>query len=402
MLTYEDALKKILAAVSINPAESRPLLDCLDAVLGESVVSPVALPPFTNSAMDGYAVRAADTAGASADSPVTLCMIEEMATGRPAAQPVRPGAAIKINTGSPLPEGADAIVPVEDTNTPSAGEVEILAPAEAGSFLRYAGEDVAAGSTVLAPGSVVGPSEVAMAAAVGRSSLSIIRAPRVAIIATGSELVDPGSADLAPGQIYNSNSFALAAQVMKAGGEVVALLKASDTPDALRAAFDYASDADIVITSGGVSVGGYDLVKDIVAERGNVDFWRVSIRPGKPFAFGQFDQKLFFGLPGNPVSSMVTFELFVRPAFLKMRGLENWQRRSVEAKLLETVEHGVGRQSFMRAVTLFEDGAYITRPAGAQGSHLLRPMVEANSLLILPADLAQAPAGSFVTVMMLD
>lgn len=402
MLTYDEALEKILSTVAANPAETRPLLDCLGAVLAEDIVSPISLPPFTNSAMDGYAVRAEDTAGASADSPVSLNVIEEMATGRPAAQSVTKGTAIKINTGSPVPGGADSIVPVEDTRPGAGGSVEILATAEAGSFLRLAGEDVSAGSTVLTTGSLIGSPEIALAAAVGRNSLSVVRPPRVAVIATGSELVDPGKADLGPGQIYNSNSFALAAQVLDARSEVACLLKASDSAESLRAALDYASDADVIITSGGVSVGGYDLVKDIVAERGSVDFWRVAIRPGKPFAFGQFDGKFFFGLPGNPVSSMVTFELFVRPSLLKMRGLEDCLRPTVEARLAEPASHGTGRQSFMRAVTVLEDGVYITRPAGPQGSHMLRPMVEANSLLILPADLAEAPAGSYVTVMLLD
>jgi molybdopterin molybdotransferase len=405
MLSYDEALKQILDTVAVNPPAQFALSHCLGKVLAQDVVSPISLPRFANSVMDGYAVRSADIASATAEQPVLLQVIEGMAPGKPAAKSLSAGTAIKINTGGQIPNGADCIVPVEDTR-PGAdtGSIEILLPAASGGYIREAGGDLRAGDTVLTTGMQINSAMIAIAAAVGRDQLKVIRPPRVAVIATGNELVEPGSGDLGPGQIYNSNSFALAAQAEEAGAVVAARLHASDDPASLRSALDAADEAyaDVIVTSGGVSVGGYDLVKDIFSERGNVDFWRVAIRPGKPFAFGTWGNKLFFGLPGNPASSMVTFELFVRPALRKMRGLDNLTRPTVEARLLETAQHDTGRRSFLRAVTEFEDGEYVTRPAGAQASHLLRPFVEANSLLILPADLPEAPAGSYVTVMLLS
>ncbi len=312
-----------------------------------------------------------------------------------------PGQALRIMTGAPVPDGADTIVPVEDTETQADGGVTFLEAAKQGQHIRRAGEEVRRGSIVVPIGSRLRPAEIGMAATVGRAEVLAHPKPRVAVISTGDELVEPGLA-LKRGQIYNSNAYAIAAQVADAGGVVTQRLHARDTPASLREAFDSCAGADVLITSGGVSVGDFDYVKAVFAERGTVDFWKVAIRPGKPLTFGQWGQTLFFGLPGNPASSMVTFELFVRPALRKLAGQEQLTRREVKAVLTEDAGHTPGRQSYQRAVVSGQDGDYAVHTAGAQGSGMLRPLVLANALLVLPADTAFFPAGTEVTVILLD
>ena len=315
MLTYEQAIAQILDKVAPKAPSEVSLGDALGLVLAEDIVSPVSLPPFTNSAMDGFAVRYEDVNGTSATLPVS----GDIPAGATVGQTLAPGTAMRIMTGAPLPEGADTVVPVEDTES-QGDQIVIQEAGTRGQCLRPVGEDVTAGEVVVTADTLLRPAEIGMLAAVGRASVPAYPRPKVAIISTGDELVESGQ-ELLPGQIYNSNGYALAAQVMEAGGVVVQRLHARDTPEALRAAFDACAGADVLLTSGGVSVGDFDYVKAVFAERGTVDFWRVAIRPGKPLAFGHWGETLFFGLPGNPVSSMVTFELFVRPALLKMRGL---------------------------------------------------------------------------------
>ena len=395
MLSYEQALAQILDEVAPKAPLELPLVDALGLVLAENVVSLLSLPPFTNSAMDGFAVRFSDVTGATATLPIS----GDIPAGATAGRTLTPGTAMRIMTGAPLPEGADTVVPVEDTQAQD-DCVVIREVGTLGQCLRPIGGDVIAGEVVVTSDTLLRPAEIGMLAAVGRSAIRAYPRPRVAIISTGDELVELGQ-ELRPGQIYNSNGYALAAQVTEAGGVVVQRLHARDTPEALRAAFDACAGADVLLTSGGVSVGDFDYVKAVFAERGTVDFWKVAIRPGKPLAFGHWGQTLFFGLPGNPVSSLVTFELFVRPALLKMRGLSDISRPLVQAQLTESATHQPGRRSYQRAFAWQEQEAWFAHPVGGQGSHQMCSMVQANALLILPHDVSDIPVGDYATVMRL-
>jgi len=396
MLTYDQALTQILSQIAPLAPDELPLSDALGCVLAEDLVAPQAVPPFDNSSMDGFAVRAADLV----NIPAVLPVQGNIPAGALSIPTLTPGSALRIMTGAPVPPGADAVVPVEDTEARPEG-VAFLEPVTPGRHIRRAGEDVAAGSVVVAAGSLMRPAEVGMAAVVGRGWVRAHPRPRVAVLSTGDELVEPGQPLLA-GQIYNSNAYALAAQVAEAGGVVTRRLHARDTADALREAFDACAGADVLLTSGGVSVGDYDFVKAVFAERGTMDFWRVAIRPGKPVAFGHWGQTVFFGLPGNPVSSMVTFELFVRPALRKMRGLTETARPAVTARLTEDARHAPGRQSYQRAVVTWEGSGCRVTPTRRQGSGMMRSMVQANALLVIPADVSTLPVGEAVTVLLLD
>ena len=396
MLTYEEALAQILAGIAPLPPVPTPLAEALGCVLAQDLRTATALPPFDNSSMDGFAVRAADLS----QTPTVLPVAGDIPAGALSLPTLRPGTALRIMTGAPMPPGADTVVPVEDTDARPGG-VAFLQPVTPGQHVRYAGEEMAAGSLVVAAGRRLRPAEIGMAAVAGYAAVQAVPRPRVAVLSTGDELVEPGQ-PLQPGQIYNSNSYALAAQVAEAGGIVTHRLHARDTPDSLREAFDACAGADVLLSSGGVSVGDYDFVKAVFAERGTLDFWRVSIRPGKPLAFGRWGDRLFFGLPGNPVSSMVTFELFVRPALRRLRGLADVSRPALTAQLTEAAGHSPGRQSFQRAVVTQDGGEYSVRPTRRQGSGMMHAMVEANALLVIPADVSQIAAGETVTVLLLD
>lgn len=401
MLTYDEALTLILDKVQPLTPVQTALPETLGRVLAEDVVSAINLPSFTNSAMDGYAVRASEVQEATPERPMTLPISGEVAAGATDLSRLAPGTALRIMTGAPLPEGADAVVPIEDTESHDEN-VSINLAVAAGSFVREAGEDVRAGDTVIGMDTLLRPAEIGMAAALGRTSLTTYPRPRVAILSTGDELVEPGLA-LKPGQIYNSNAFALAAQVTEAGGTLVRQIHSGDSPEALRQALDLCrGSADIILSSGGVSVGAYDFVKDVLGERGTVDFWRVAIRPGKPLVFGECEGALFFGLPGNPVSSLVTFELFVRPALRRMRGLGEVLRPSVQARLTADAGHEPGRRSFQRAFLTREGDAFFVHSVGGQGSHQMRSLVQANALLVLPEHVSHVASGEFVTVLPLD
>jgi len=401
MILVDEALQTILGTVTPLPVEKVNILAALSRVLGEDIVAPRHLPPTNNSAMDGYAVRAGDTEGAKSTSPVILDVIEDIPAGTVPRKALAIGQASRIMTGAPLPKGADAVIRMEDTRK-DGHQVYIHVEARQGLDIRRAGEDVREGETVIFSGSVVRPAEVGMLAALGRSFVSVYQRPVVAILATGDELVD---IDEPPSswKIISSNSYATAAQVIESGATVMQLGIVKDRRENLIEKFRAATRADLIISSGGVSVGDYDLVKDIMKEVGNaMQFWQVAMRPGKPLAFGSIQGVPVFGLPGNPVSSMVSFEQFVRPSILKMMGHRNLYRKMIRATLEEDLAKKEGMRYFMRGQVRWEAGRYYVRSTGEQGSGILKSMVRANSLIVLPEQTTSVLKGEEVLVQLLD
>ena len=414
MISVEQALEKILEHIEVLEVEESPVLSCLGQVLAEDVFSEINIPSLDNSAMDGYAIRAANSRGASQKSPRILRVIDTVTAGSISQAKVEPGTAVRIMTGAAIPKGADAVVKFEDTDQSGRGadasEVGILAEVAPGMEIRRAGEDIAAGSLVLKKGAVIRPAEVGTLASLGRGMIKVIRRPMVAILATGDEVVDI-TQPLPEGKIYNSNSYSLAALVMRYGGIPKILGIASDVEDSLVARLHLGLDADMLVTSGGVSLGDYDIVRDVLAKEGEVVFWRVRQKPGKPLAFGMIKalgkgggvRKIpLFGLAGNPVSAMLNFELFARPAMLKMMGRKKLAKPMIEAIMEEPVENTDGRRIFARAVVEKRDGKYFARLTGPQGSGILTSMTLANGLVIVPEDTPGVKEGDSVQVIMLD
>ena len=402
MISVEDARNSILEMIRPMGRERVGLLDCPGRVLAEDVRSSRPVPPWNNSAMDGYALRAEDVAGASRETPRTLKVVEEIQAGVVASRTLGPGEAIKIMTGAPIPDGADAVVLVEETERISEDEVEIFLAVPEGEAIRLAGEDVKPGETVLSQGTRLGAASAGMLANIGRARVYVYQKPKVAILATGEELVDLGDAP-GVGQIFNSNSYALAAQVLEAGGEPVLLGIARDNAEDLTRHINDGLAADLLITSGGVSVGDFDLVKSTLGGLGNdMRFWRVRMKPGKPMAFGVLNGKPVFGLPGNPVSTMVSFELFVRPSLLKMQGFENLFRPSVEARLLHPLTKSPERRHYVRSIVYRDGDEWTVQAIEAQGSNILHSMVRANALVVFPEYETELAAGSRVQVILLE
>ncbi|MDD5126640.1 MAG: molybdopterin molybdotransferase MoeA [Dehalococcoidales bacterium] len=409
MITVEEALTKILEHARVLETEKVPILDSLGQVLAEDIISEINIPPLDNSAMDGYAVRAGDTSGASRQSPMLLKVIDTVSAGALAAKEVTAGTAVRIMTGAPVPHGADAVVRFEDTDEnrrkQPISEIGILYPASAGLNLRYAGEDIAKGAAVLNKGTVIRAAEIGVLASLGRQKVSVIRRPVVAVLATGNELVEIGQ-PLAPGKIYNSNSYSVAALVKKYGGIPRILGIARDSADELTAKIRQGIEADMLITSGGVSAGDYDIVKEVLAKEGEIGFWTVRMKPGKPLAFGTIKGKNklipHLGFPGNPVSTMITFEMFARPALLKMMGKQKLDKPMVSAILEDPVINTDERRIFARAIVSKRNGQYFARLTGPQGSGILTSMSQANGLAIIPEDRKGASKGETVRVIMLD
>ncbi|HLY65891.1 MAG TPA: gephyrin-like molybdotransferase Glp, partial [Chloroflexota bacterium] len=352
------------------------------------------VPPLANSAMDGSAVRAADTPG-------TLRVIANQPAGYVTDKAVEPGTAIRIMTGAVVPAGADTVVPVEDTDGGYQGSVEIETQTPLGANLRMAGEDVKQGEHVLPAGIVLNASMIGVLASIGRGRVKVYRRPTVAFMASGDELIGVDE-PMAPGKIRNSNSYTLRCQIQLAGGIPRDLGVARDTLDDIRAHVERGLEADLFITSAGVSVGDYDYVKQVLEEHGRMDLWRIAIRPGKPVAFGIFKGTPVISLPGNPVSSMVTFEIFVRPAIARMMGCTNLSPERVDVRLLEEIDNRGGRRSFLRAIVSRERDSYVARLTGPQGSGILSSMARANALLDIAAEVDQLPAGSTVSAMLLS
>ncbi|GAC1699067.1 MAG: molybdopterin molybdotransferase MoeA [Gemmatimonadaceae bacterium] len=401
MLTVAEAISRILADVRRLPPERVALLDTLGRVLASAVTSPLTLPPRDNSAMDGYAVRATDLAAVRPGAPRSLRVLETIAAGAFPSRAVAAGQATRIMTGAPLPEGADTVVRVEDTDG-GVDTVAIRDARDAHKNVRRAGEDIRAGDVVLGSGDAIGPAQIGVLASVGASAVDVYRRPRVAILGSGDEIVDLDRFQeaLAGRKIVTSNSYTLHALIRSAGGDPVNLGVAADTPADLRERLLRASGCDLIITSAGISVGEFDYVRDVLAELGaEMRFWKVRMRPGAPLGFGLLGGVPWIGLPGNPVSTMVTFELFVRPAIRKMLGHVRLFRRPVTARLGECVTISGRLMHFLRAVlTPREDGSLDVRLTGAQGSGILTSMSKANALLVVPEDRQSVEAGEMLSV----
>jgi len=402
MLSVEEALARVLAASQPLPPERVPVLETLGRVLAEDVVADMDIPPLTNTAMDGYAVRAADTARASFEHPVRLRIIQDLAAGYTTDVAVMPGTAIRIMTGAPIPPGADAVVQFEDTEQP--GEwVSIFKGVTEGKNVRPPGEDVRKGALILPRGTEIRAQEVGMLAALGRKEAWVHRRPRVAILATGDEVIEV-DALWQPGKIRNANSYSNAAQVIRYGGFPLLLGIARDDQGELTAKIQEGLEkgADLFLTSGGVSMGDFDMVKKVLAVEGEMGFWRVRMKPGKPLAFGRIHGVPLLGLPGNPVSAMVSFELFARPAILKMLGKTRLKKPIIEATLVNAIQSKDNRRHFLRVMVEDREGEYLARLTGHQGSGILLSMVHAQGLAIIPEDVDHLPAGTRVSVMMMD
>lgn len=408
LLSVDQALQVILERVRALPAERVPVLEALGCVLAEDISAEMDVPPLSNSAMDGYAIRAGDTAGASAQEPARLAVIYDLAAGYTTDTQVTEGTAMRIMTGAPVPAGADTVVPFEDTAT-EGDRVLIGAPWKPARNIRLAGEDVRRGQLILRSGVEIRPQEVGMLASLGRANAFCVRRPRVGILATGDEVIEV-DAPWQPGKIRNANGYTNAAQVSKYGGVPVLLGIARDTMGELvgRIRAGLAQGVDLLLTSGGISAGDFDLVKRVLVAEGEMSFWQVQMRPGKPLAFGHVGGVPLVGLPGNPVSAMVSFELFVRPAILKMRGLANLAAPTVRAALAAEVKVRAGSRHFLRVALeprgeAADDGgpALTARLTGEQGSGILLSLVRAQGLAVISESVSRMDAGEIVDVILL-
>ncbi len=445
MLSVEEAFARIVSQFAVLETEEVPLLDALGRVLAEDVVSAEDVPAFDNSAMDGYAVRFADTQTASAKQPVSLCVIGDLAAGAVPEAPLASGEAVRIMTGAPVPPGSDAVVPFEDTDrtdwakfgTPpgASGDpatVGILLPPEHYDNVRFRAEDIKIGDRVLAQGNRIRPAEIGVMASLGKAQATVYRRPVVAVIPTGDEVVDIEE-PLQPGQVRNSAAHALEALVTAYGGIPRRLPVVGDTVEEVRQALQSCHDCDLIVTIGGVSMGDYDLVRNVLGAEGEIDFWRIRMRPGKPLAFGHVEGAAnvresgaeanpsvipakagihpssdeqsrrvpVVGLPGNPVSAYVTFEEFVRPALLVMQGHTHLHKTTVKARFLDGMENH-GRRQFVRVIVERDDHGYTARLTGEQGSQLLTSLAKADGLAIISEHQDYVEPGSEVTVQMLD
>jgi molybdopterin molybdotransferase len=397
LLSVEEARARVLDSVATLGTIEVLVRDALGFVIARDAIAPHDLPRFDNSAMDGYAIRSADLASASEDAPAQLEVIGEVRAGVPGELSVESGAAVRIMTGAQVPAGADAIVKVEDTEERD-GAVLVKVALPPGTHVRPAGDDIRGGQTIVSAGSELGPGELAVLASMGLSPVPVRQRPKVALLVTGDELVDP-EAQPAPGQIRDSNSVALSALIQDAGAELVPMGRIPDTRDAVRDAFERAAElADLVVSSGGVAVGRYDFVKDVVEELGDISLWRVAMQPGKPVVLGRIKDRPFLGLPGNPVSIHVGFEQFVRPALRKMRGCSSLLRPVIRARLEETIEKVPGRLHFVRVRLSQSEDGWTASPTGAQGSHIQSSLVGCHGVARFAPELEMLERGAEVEV----
>jgi molybdopterin molybdotransferase len=400
MIAVAGAQRIVLDSVEKVGCEYVELLDALGRVLAEDITAPEHIPLWDNAAMDGYALRAEDTRGASDEQPVLLRVFGTIGAGEIFRGLLEKGRALRIMTGAPLPRGADAVIRQEDTQ-PSDQGVLILRQVRAGQNVRYQGEDVKAGEQVLHTGTPCRPGVIGLLAAVGRKRVAVHQRPRVGILATGDEILRWDEVPT-PGKIHNSNSYAMAAQVLQAGGVPVLLGPVADTKDLLARRLREGIQADLLLTTVGVSVGEYDLIAETLQELGaNVGVRKVNMRPGKPFTFAQLEGKPIFSLPGNPVSCMVTFELFVRPALKKMQGHRSIFHPKITATTTQSILNKDRRPAYLRVILSRTDEGYTVRLTGDQGSAMLHSMAYADALACIPGE-TEIPVGNQVRVFLLD
>ena len=381
MLSVEQAVEQILGRVAPLASERVPLLECLGRVLAETVVSTREIPPWPNSSMDGYAVRAADTVGGRA----TLVVVGRVTAGALPDRAVGAGETVRIFTGAPLPPGADAVIPQEDVRL-EGDRIVASGAVQSGAYVRPQGEDVRPGETLLTPGQVIGPAEVGLLATLGRSQVNVGRRPRVAILSTGNELADLGD-EPRPGQIPNTNTYSLMAQTLEAGAVPINLGVVPDHLESIEARLAAVRSVDVLVSSAGVSVGDLDLVKAALERLGaQLHLWLVSMRPGKPITFGTLQGRPIFGLPGNPVSAMVTFELFVRPALRRMMGHTVLDRPRIVARASQPITNPGARRGYLRVIVEPDGDGYSARLTGDQGSGILRSMVLGDGLAVVAPD----------------
>ena len=398
VLSVEEAQAHILASVDVLEPERVPLLEAVGRVLAESVAADRDIPPVINAAMDGYAVRGADLRGAE----VRLRVVGEVAAGHAPDRRVGPGEAVRIMTGAPVPPGADTVVRFEDTRVAD-DQVAILRPPSPGKNVRQAGEDVRQGQVVVERGKVLRPQEIGMLAAVGYLEVGVIRRPRVAILGTGDEVVPPEQTP-GPSQIRDANSYTVAAQVQRYGGIPLILGVARDQAELVRQGLRRAleGEADFIITSGGVSVGDFDLVKQVMEVEGEMHFWSLNMKPGRPMAFGTVGGVPLLGLAGNPVAAMISTKLYARPALRKMQGFSGWEERTIRARLAEPIERKDGRRHYLRVYVRDSDAGLEATLTGDQGSGILSSLVQADGLAVIPEDVRRLAPGSEVEVILLE
>lgn len=404
MLTVAEAVERVLGGALPLAAERTPLLDALGRVLASPVIAPLTLPPWDNSAMDGYAVRAADIEGASLTQPAVLRVMETVAAGQFPSVTVGPGQTVRIMTGAPIPSGADSVVRVEDTDG-GLERVTIRDGRDSRRNIRPRGEDLKSGDTVLPAGTPVGAAQIGVLSSVGAASVDVYRRPRVAYLGSGDELVDLDRFDeaLAGRKIVSSNNYTIHALIRAAGGVPVNLGIAADRHDALREKFEQAAGCDAIVTTAGISVGEFDYVREVLTGLGaEMMFWKVRMRPGAPVGFGRIGNVPWLGLPGNPVSAMVTFELFARPLLRRMQGYSRLHRRPVPVVLEEPVTINAPLTHFLRVVvSVRDDGTLTARLTGPQGSGILTSMSHANALLVVPEDRPHSRAGDVLHALLL-
>jgi molybdopterin molybdotransferase len=397
----DEQLSKVLGGIGAIDPIQLTLLDAQGLLLAETVMSEAPMPPFDNSAMDGYAVRAVDLKQASQETPVVLPVVGDVVAGSRTVSGMGPGLCMRIMTGAPIPPGADAVIPLEDTDR-GVARVAIHRSVRTGECIRRAGEDLAAGSVALGPGAALGPQQIALLAAVGHDRVMVRPRPRVVVISTGSELVDVGKRP-GFGEIPDSNSYMLTAAARDAGADAY---RVGIVPDDHARLLDVLDSqllrSDLIITTGGVSMGAFDVVKETLSQLGTVEFTRIAMQPGMPQGFGHLGRERtpIFCLPGNPVSSLVSFEVFVRPAIRKLLGKRNLQRQTIQAISLDRLDKQAGKRQYRRGMLHREpDGRYSVAPVGGHGSHLIASMAASNCLIVLDEETTEVPAGSRVTVM---